>query len=204
MTNEKNHYHHGDLACACLDAAIKRIASDGVEKLSLRAVARDLGVSQTAPYRHFKDKTHLLTLLARQGFELLGEQTHQATKNHEGGFQDRMIASGMAYLEFAQSHPEHYRLMFGGTLKRECDSDAAASQTRLSAFDVILNQVTRGIELGYLVNEDPMLIAKVLWSTVHGMAMLMIDGFYSEYAQHDLKAFLQTMLKRSVNGIVLK
>lgn len=201
MKTTKPHYHHGDLACACLDAAIKRIAIDGVEKLSLRAVARDLGVSQTAPYRHFNDKTHLLTLLAQQGFELLAEQTKQATVDQHGGLQESMMACGLAYLNFAKHHPEHYRLMFGGRLQRQCGSTDLAD-TSLSAFDVILEQVTFGVEQGFLVQEDPRLLARTLWSTVHGMAMLMIDGFYSEYPDEELTPFLQTMLTHSVTGIL--
>jgi len=200
MNTQKNQYHHGDLASAFMDAAIRRIAEHGVEKLSLRAVARDLGVSQTAPYRHFQDKTHLLQLLAQQGFEMLADQTKTAANDYEGDLLDKILISGMAYLNFAKHHPEHYRLMFGSKLPRQCQPEVLENSS-LSAFGCILDQVTLGVEQGVLVQEEPKVLAKTQWSTVHGIAMLMIDGFYSEYSPQALKQLFTSMLRYSINGI---
>lgn len=199
MTTNKTQYHHGDLASAFMDAAIKRIAQEGVEKLSLRAVARDLGVSQTALYRHFTDKTHLLSLLSQQGFQLLAEHTQAAAAKHKGNTFAAIMALGMAYLEFAQQHPEHYRLMFGGSVKRQCD-DQALMNSSLNSFTVILNQTILGVERGVLIDRDPRLLARSCWANVHGMAMLMIDGFYAEHSPQELRAMLSDMLWIQLRG----
>ena len=200
MTLNKTQYHHGDLASAFMDAAIKRIAQQGVEKLSLRAVARDLGVSQTAPYRHFNDKTHLLTLLAQQGFSRLAQATMDAASKYGEDTFRALMALGMAYLEFAQKHPEHYRLMFGGMVKRDCH-DEALIKTSMTAFDVILQQASYGVERGDLIQQDPLLLARSCWAKVHGIAMLMIDGFYDQNTPQEQQRLLEDMLWINLRGI---
>ncbi len=201
--NSKTQYHHGDLASAFMDAAIKRIAQEGVDKLSLRAVARDLGVSQTAPYRHFTDKTHLLSLLAQQGFQELADCTHKAAMLHPQDTLKAIMGVGMSYLKFAQEHPEHYRLMFGGTLKHECGNNELKNVS-LSSFGVIQQQMTLGVERGDLIQQEPTLLARSCWAKVHGMAMLLIDGFYADYEARELDTLLRSLLWLSLRGITTK
>jgi AcrR family transcriptional regulator len=200
MTSNKTQYHHGDLASAFMDAAIKRIAQEGVEKLSLRAVARDLGVSQTALYRHFDDKTHLLTLLAQQGFSRLAQVSSDAASQHGDDTFAAIMALGMAYIEFAQYHPEHYRLMFGGMLKRDCKDDALP-EIRMTSFDVILQQANLGLARGDLIQLEPRLLARSCWAKVHGIAMLLIDGFYADNSPAQLNRLLRDMLWINLRGI---
>src|SRR5580658_4253983 len=66
-------YHHGDLSRALIDAARRILEAEGPAALSLRAVAREAGVSPAAPYHHFKDKTELLEAVAHEGWEALGQ-----------------------------------------------------------------------------------------------------------------------------------
>ena len=200
MTEQKSQYHHGDLASALMDAAIVRIAQEGVDKLSLRAVARDLGVSQTAPYRHFTDKNHLLSLLAQQGFERLAHTSFEASSHYQDDTFKALMALGLAYIEFAREHPQHYRLMFGGTIKRDC-GETQVMKTSMSAFDVILQQATRGVERGDLIQQEPRLLARSCWAKVHGIAMLLIDGFYSDLNAQQLNQLLMDMLWINLRGI---
>lgn len=200
MTANKTQYHHGDLASAFMDAAIKRIAQEGVDKLSLRAVARDIGVSQTALYRHFDDKTHLLTLLAQQGFSRLAQVSFDAANQHKQDTFSAIMALGMAYIDFAQQHPEHYRLMFGGTIQRDCMDDALL-KTSISSFDVILDLVQLGLERKDLIPLEPKLLARSCWAKVHGIATLLIDGFYSDNTAEQLEALLRGMLWINLRGI---
>jgi AcrR family transcriptional regulator len=200
MTTNKAQYHHGDLASAFMDAAIKRIAQEGVDKLSLRAVARDLGVSQTAPYRHFNDKTHLLNLLAQQGFERLAQTSFEAANEHKDDTLKAIMALGLAYIEFAQHHPEHYRLMFGGVIKRDCE-EPGLFETCMSAFDVILELASLGVQRGDLIQQEPRLLGRSCWAKVHGIAMLLIDGFYSENTPEQLHELIKDMLWINLRGI---
>lgn len=197
-TMTKNTYHHGDLPSALMQAALKRIAQEGVDKLSLRAVARDIGVSQTAPYRHFKDKNQLLSALAQQGFLLLTELSQAAS--HSDDVSRGICDIGIAYVRFAQHHPEHYKLMFGPSIPdRREDTDLMAASNQ--AFQVLLDKCVLGIEQGIFIDEEPCVLAHASWSRVHGMASLLIDGFYDDESLTDFDEFLQQLVWIELRGI---
>lgn len=198
MTETKIQYHHGDLPTALIEAALERIALEGVEKLSLRAVARDIGVSQTAPYRHFKDKTHLLVAIAREGFQMLENQKNLAC--NEDDPIDELIEGGIRYVNFAITNPERYKLMFGSKIENRCDFDdlMAAGQ---AAFSVITDRVEKGINRGLLLQEDPHILAKSCWTTVHGISSLFIDGYFQDLG-YNLKDFFRKEITLSIRGIL--
>src|SRR5918999_2031980 len=105
-------YHHGDLQRALLEEALRTIQTDGVEHLTLRAVGETLGVSRTALYRHFSDKQALLAVVGREGFRMLRQTLTAAWEQHGRG-REGFEAMGVAYVQFAVTHPSHYRVMFG-------------------------------------------------------------------------------------------
>src|SRR6186997_767300 len=110
-------YHHGDLRQALIKEALRTIRKQGVEAVTLRGVAEELGVSRTALYRHFTDKRALLETVACEGFRMLREATVNAWERGgrgNAGFE----AMGVAYVRFAVENPEHYRVMFGSALER--------------------------------------------------------------------------------------
>jgi len=198
MTQDKNnHYHHGDVPSALMSAALVRIKQDGVEKLSLRALARDIGVSQTAPYRHFKDKRCLLVELARSGFSELASRQQQATPTEFN--LKALIAVGMAYLQFAKEFPEQYKLMFGTKIENRCEHEGLMASS-MKSFEVILNLAIKGVECGFLIDKDPGHLARCLWSNVHGLASLLIDDFYSNL-EIDLDDFLKQQIAFNIRGI---
>jgi len=168
-------YHHGNLRQALLAKALASLRKQGAEHLSLRELARSLGVSQTAPYRHFADKESLLAELTTQGFREL-EQDMQAAM--EGGHlapAAALQAAGVSYIRFAVRHPELYRLMFGAYRldkgrHRELDHAAA------DAFGVLITAIQRGVDDGIFRNEPVIALAIAAWSIVHGFASLSIDG----------------------------
>src|SRR5437764_15273216 len=104
-------YHHGDLSRALVDAARRILEAEGPAALSLRAVAREAGVSPAAPYHHFKDKTELLDAVAHEGWHALdlaiAEGRTKAPNPREG-----VLGIGVAYVTFAQRNPQLYRLMY--------------------------------------------------------------------------------------------
>lgn len=169
-------YHHGNLRLALLEAAVTQIKEVGVEKLSLRGIARTVGVSQTAPYRHFKDKNELLAEVAAQAFIDLYNATSQHIHPKNSTHQN-IKAIGTAYLAFAIANPEKYKLMFGPSIQHRRSYANMVSAAEKS-FDVLINQVERGIEEGIFLDSCPLLLANTLWTQVHGMASLIIDGFY--------------------------
>ena len=199
MTLDKNsQYHHGDVPSALMSAALIRIKQDGVEKLSLRALARDIGVSQTAPYRHFKDKTRLLVSLARAGFAKLAMEQQAAA--HNKLCLDNLIAVGVAYVEFAMNHPEQYKLMFGSKIENRCQHPDLM-ESSMASFQVVLNQAVIGVESGLLVDKDPHYLARCCWANVHGIASLLIDGFYDNL-DIEFKDFLTQQITFNIRGIL--
>jgi len=196
--DKSSQYHHGDVPSALMSAALLRIKQDGVEKLSLRALARDIGVSQTAPYRHFKDKTHLLVALARSGFAKLAmEQQAAATKKL---CLENLIDVGVAYVKFAINHPEQYKLMFGSKIENRCQHPDLM-ESSMASFQVVLNQAVIGLESGLLVDKDPHYLAKCCWANVHGVASLFIDGFYDNI-DIDFEDFLTQHVTLNIRGIL--
>src|ERR1700692_201544 len=108
---EARPYHHGDRTRALVDAAQRVLEREGPSALSLRAVAREAGVSPAAPYHHFEDKGALLLAVAKEGFDLLDEALTKA-RNSTSDPHDQLAAIGVAYVQYAVSHPALYRVMY--------------------------------------------------------------------------------------------
>jgi AcrR family transcriptional regulator len=130
---------------AVLTAAGKLIEKEGLAGLSIREAARRAGVSHNAPYRHFRDRDSLLAGLAAEGFA----QLEKALEGRSGA------ALGEAYVRFALTHPQRFRLMFSTAQARAMHERFAQAFTGLS---------------------DPDTAAAAAWSLVHGLALLAIDG----------------------------
>jgi AcrR family transcriptional regulator len=167
-------YHHGDLRRALIDEAARTIQVHGVERLTLRTVGARLGVSRTALYRHFTDKQALLAAVGREGFVTL---RHALVEAREGQGRRRAGFEAMAgaYVRFAVTHPSHYRVMFGGFVE-SCAKDADFTAAATAAFDVLVDSIVEQQEAGIVRGDDPRLLARFIWSIVHGTAMLAIDG----------------------------
>jgi AcrR family transcriptional regulator len=167
-------YHHGDLRRALLEEALRTIQTHGVEALTLRSVGEKLGVSRTALYRHFADKPSLLAAVGREGFRLLRVALTEAWDSHGRG-REGFEAMGRAYVRFAAEHRSHYRVMFGGFIEA-CARDAAFIDEAKGAFQVLVDALVEQQQLGLIRKDDPLLQARWIWSMVHGMSMLVIDG----------------------------
>ena len=116
--NEAKPYHHGDLRRALVEAAERILENEGPSALSLRAVAREAGVSAAAPYHHFKDKNELLAAIAQEGFELLAQAMREGAA-HEEDPRRRLNALGVAYVRFARDNPALYNLMYSTSRERD-------------------------------------------------------------------------------------
>ena len=165
-------YHHGDLREALLSAAIAVISESDVEAVSLRELARRVGVSYAAPYHHFKDKNALLAAVAQQGFGLLHERLLVARAD-AGSPREQFVRLGRAYVGFAIDHPSHYRVMFGPDRDRASYPELHAAG--FGCFGELLSAA--GELLGESATEDRVrTVALTAWSAVHGFATLWNDG----------------------------
>ena len=167
-------YHHGDLRRALLAETARTIRKEGVDGVTLRAVGKRLGVSRTALYRHFADKPALLAAVAREGFQAFSRDLSQAW-TAAGGGRDGFRAMGAAYVKFAITNPSHYRVMFGA-FKDLCERDAELAADAQASFQVLLDAVVMLQQGGLLRGDPPQTVAQYIWATVHGVAMLAIDG----------------------------
>ncbi len=161
-------YHHGNLRDAMIEAAESILDGGGPDTLSLRRLARETGVSQTAPYRHFQDKTALLAAVATRGFEDFGAALTAALEP-EPGPEQQLAAIGRAYVNFALDRPGMFRLMFLSDLLASCD-DETLSHAATGSFMILAKTVAacRG-------EEDPVprdASAVAAWALIHGLAML--------------------------------
>lgn len=147
--------------------------------LSLRGVAREAGVSQTAPYHHFDDKQALLAAVAGTGFQDLAEtMSVKSAGVQDSG--DRLVVLGHAYVEFATSNPGRFRLMFGPLVAEKTNYpellDVSARSLHMISDVVAARRDAVGATTG-TVEADTM----AAWSMVHGLATLLIDsGFNSD------------------------
>jgi AcrR family transcriptional regulator len=182
-TARKRTYHHGDLRRALVDAAIPLLRDGGPEALTLRAVARAAGVSQTAPYRHFADRAELVAAVAEAGFRRLHARLVDAARapsaalgqspaTARGGLQ----AIAMAYVRFAIEHPAEYRVMFGGEMAALAGSRRDLATARDAVFALLRGGIGMLQEQGLVRAGDTRVIALTAWALVHGLVMLTLDG----------------------------
>ena len=167
-------YHHGDLRRALIDQALHTIDKLGVEGLTLRSVGDSLGVSRTALYRHFSNKQALVAAVAREGFRTLRLALLSAW-DHKGRGQPGFDAMGEAYLQFAVAHPSHYRVMFGRFVE-SCARDPELIAEATAAFQALVDALVDLQREGAARRDDPVMLARFVWSVTHGIAMLVIDG----------------------------
>jgi len=160
-------YHHGTLRPTLLKAAEQMLERDGLDRLSLRAIARAAGVSHAAPAHHFGDLRGLLTALAAAGFQRFTQSLREAATAPEKPLQ----ALGRAYVRFARTHPGLFLLMFRSNLLDGCDDDLQAAKTEAFAT---LAQVAAGEPPLGGAGQPARPLAS--WCLVHGFAMLLLDG----------------------------
>lgn len=171
-------YHHGDLRRALLDAAARLVATEGAARVSLREIAREAGVSHAAPYHHFTDRESLLAEVAARGFDAMGEALAQGAGVGDASSSPlaRLQGAGVAYMRFAAENPELYRLMFGGLLSDRSRYGGLQSAAD-GAFAVLLRLLG---EEGAGEGGAAAPVALATWSTVHGLASLLIEGLLAE------------------------
>jgi AcrR family transcriptional regulator len=177
----KDHYHHGDLRNALVETALRLVAERGPEGFSLREAARAVGVSPGAAYRHFADKAALLGALSADGHARMVATMEHALAHlpEEPGSAARAIASflaiGAAYVEFAVAHPSHFRVMFGPFKPGEDDLACLAAQGR-DTYQILVDVLDGLVAIGVVLPEARIGAELPVWSHVHGLASLLVDG----------------------------
>ncbi len=161
-----------DLREACLAEALVIISSAGVEKLSMREVARRIGVSHQAPYRHFASRDHVLAEIVRRAFADFAQALRASAQTDDPAADS--LAMGLAYVQFALAAPLKYRLMFGGTLPDPADHPDMMRGAR-DAFDVLRHALIRLFKARGRQSDRETIDREALfvWSSLHGLVSLL-------------------------------
>ncbi|MFF5563701.1 TetR/AcrR family transcriptional regulator [Streptomyces sp. NPDC012623] len=198
-TSDRQSYHHGDLRGALLRSALRLLDVDGVDALSLRAVARDAGVSANAPYRHYRDKEALLAALASHGFTELAARLEATSADGAGSgarspqaaLADAVAPMARATVHYALDHPGLFRLMFGhvcvGLPEVIAASDAAQAvvTARIAAF---------------AAPEHREILKIGVWALVHGLTSLLLDGRLGEPTRETADALVDSAVRTMIGA----
>ncbi len=165
-------YHHGGVRTAAIDAGLRLLETTSADDFSLRAVSRDIGVSATALYRHFPDKSALLIALAQEGLERLAiaqEAASQASGDGISGFN----AAGRTYVRFGLEHPALFRMIMSHMPPIDHFTDDTSRVS--SPMRYLRDSISRLLPTDADAQTQKALALRC-WAMVHGLTMLILDG----------------------------
>ena len=166
-------YHHGNLRQALLDRAAEVIAAQGVEALSLRALARDIGVSHGAPARHFKDKKSLLSALATEGYERFTAFISAAAEAAGVDPIARYNAMGRAVIRFALTQPAYYTAFNHPDVIQQTDADLRKRHKEY--LSIVQQAATQAQAAGWHKGLDPLVLMTFSSAAATGAAQMFSD-----------------------------
>lgn len=191
-------YHHGDLRRALLEATLEIIDKDGLEAVSLRAVARQLGVSEAAPYHHFAGKQDLLAVLAADAYRGFGERLTSALSSEDPDPFVRLGVLIRTYIQYGLENRGRYRLMFGahmidlGDYLRAHGHDLGPS-TRQILRDVVADCIGDC--------QDAETIENIVWALTHGITGLINEAEITFEYREDARHFIDVGVSILTSGI---
>ncbi len=187
-------YHHGDLRNALILEAIVMLHEKGIGGLSLRELARRLGVGHNAPYRHFKNKQQLLEAVAATGFRRLKAHNLRLELELADDPESQLFESGVAILNMAMEQPELFRLMFGGYLSLANCGDELKEEAHAS-IESLVKIVSLGQQQDIFARGDVMRQTLAAMSMVQGLAMMASSGMLRENVTGDDQQFKRLALQ---------
>jgi len=186
LVNNKNdqsrsNYHHGDLRQTLLLSATKMIEENGIDSLSLRKLASEVGVSRTAPYHHFKDKNQLLCAIAEEGYKKHLQRATDLFDDKTLSMDKKFSLFVHNYVKLAYQNPELYELMFGHAIWKTQKSTQELRNAAYPCFHHQVEMTKQWQQVGLLkADENTLRLAQVIWGTLHGITKLLIDGIYTD------------------------
>jgi AcrR family transcriptional regulator len=196
---KKKTYHHGNLREALVEEALVLIQERGPEGLTLKELATRLGVTHTAPYRHFPTKEALLSAVASAGFEELRARIEAALAKTKPGSRARFFAGAHAYVRFAVDRPAHFRAMYFGP-RPEVETPELLEK-KMAAFGLLIEYLREAQAKGTIGKGDPRAIALPIWAMHHGLASLACNGPLSDLPEEELRAMVEEAHAALLDGI---
>lgn len=198
-TTSARPYHHPGLRAALIAEALRVLADTAdASSLSLRDLARRLGVSHAAPYRHFANMEALLAAIAEEGFLRLTAAVEEAAGRFDGPA-EQLTETGWAYVRFALDYPQYFRLMFGGRVSPSGNPRLQAAGQR--AFEALLRIIEQGMVSKAFVGTDARELATTAWAEVHGLATLLLDGQLINTTSEDVEGRVRRASRILIAGL---
>lgn len=193
-------YHHGDLRNALITAGVQILLENGLDALSMRKLARAAGVSHNAPYMHFADKDALLAAIAEEGFRVLAERLLIAVTPPPADWFERLHAGTWAYVSFMLEHPGHAQVMFRHFTR---ETSPTLHEAALQCLRLLKDLLAQGQAAGYVEEGDAQDLAQMIWSMLHGMAILLSAEKMPPLAdgEHDPQAITRRFVDQLYAGI---
>jgi AcrR family transcriptional regulator len=187
-------YHHGNLRQVLIERAAHVIAEQGIESLSLRALARDVGVSHAAPSRHFTDKAELLRALATEGNERFIDYVLAAAEAAGSDPLERYAAMGKAYIRFSIEFPAYYRTLIHPDVAAHADPELRA--TGEQRREMIEGAARAAQAAGWLPDETVQDVVLFSIATVRGVAAMLSDPLHGPKRQQgDAQMLIENMVR---------
>ncbi|MCP3458926.1 MULTISPECIES: TetR/AcrR family transcriptional regulator [unclassified Bradyrhizobium] len=173
----QNAYHHGDLRDALIKAALREAEQGGAEAISIKALAKELGVSQPAPYRHFADREALLAAVTAEAFRQFTAVLREAMAKPSK--QSRLSRLAQATLDFGLRRNGIYRLMFASRTVSCADAGSELHAATNETFALVI-EALEAPAVGYLRERH----ALKIWAALHGVVMLAEQGMLTGRSAH--------------------
>lgn len=184
-------YHHGDLKRALLDAAMEMLDQEGADGIGLRELARKVGVSAAAPYRHFRSRQALLEAVATEGFRRFSAMMD--AKEADLPEDEQLPAMAEAYVRFALVQPALFRLMFSRQIDKQ--GNKALHAAAVQAYASLAKAAARDVP------DAPSEGAVIAWSFVHGLSMLLLDEQILGVSPQNSDSLVRNLAQRFVRGM---
>jgi AcrR family transcriptional regulator len=173
----KNEYHHGNLKVELLKIAFDFIKENDVDNLTLKILGDATGTSRSAIYRHFASKDALIENMILEGFDSFDAMVTPILLDNSKHLLDRFYIAGKEYINFANNNPNLYRLLFGKKYATTRERLVSIKDEDCSGFGALKIAIEEGQSIGLLKKENSYEQSIILWSSLHGLSSLIIDGF---------------------------
>lgn len=193
-------YHHGNLRESLVSTAVSVITTRGRPEFTLRELAKLLNVTHAAAYHHFRDKEGLLAAVAEEGYASLSLAMRNASATTDPHPLARMRAMGVAYIRFAIERPAHFRIMFSHKFS-DLDTYPTMRDAGIETGNMITRQLEEGLRDGLYRDIDAQELLAVNWSTIHGLALLTINGHFDHLdPAGDTHNFVPRIMRHVLSG----
>jgi AcrR family transcriptional regulator len=184
-----------------LEAARKILLSEGLSGLSMRALAEQIDYSPSALYKYFENKEEMLQAIRKEGWQRMTALT-QSKVSETMSPPEKLLVSGKAYLDFAETYPEHYLLMFDSPDIQNISVSEIDTNPRFSTAVNILEEGVASGDFKLPPGFTPVLLGLQMWISLHGISMLRLTAMRNHRAEFDV--MVEQMMRTQIANLTVK